>query len=432
MHQRTILKGMQIARDIPYRDPDAFLSLVGTDGNGKNAYLPVGDSLLSRHMLLLGSPGTGKSNMMRHLLRNLRVNLTEEDVLIAFDPTGEYSAQFCQAGDVVFADDTRASDGTGEAQWNLFAELGESDRLLEDASALCEMLFQERVRTAPDPYAASAARDLMLALIVYLCRQGDPSLRNNETLRELIDGFDAESMLAILDTLPELRALGATLLEPAGKRAQSVVSALQQAARELLQGRFNAAGALGMRNTVHRKGGKVVFVCYDPQRGRMTGPVFATLLDLCLQEVLSRTEHEGSVYLLLDDVCALPRLTHLEDALLFGRGKGLRLMMTLASVSRLTERYGELGAQTVLDSFGTTVAFRLHDRPGRAFVKNLYGRHRVVESFTSSVQVRGVIEQVMDQYVIEDEDLTALQTGESIVATLHYPPFAFRMKLYGG
>ena len=98
MHQRTILKGLQIARDIPYRDPDAFLSLVGADGNGKNAYLPIGDSLLSRHMLLLGSPGTGKSNMMRHLLRNLRVNLTEEDVLIAFDPTGEYSAQFCQAG----------------------------------------------------------------------------------------------------------------------------------------------------------------------------------------------------------------------------------------------------------------------------------------------------------------------------------------------
>ena len=32
MHQRTIQKGLQIAKDIPYRDPDAFLSLVGVDG----------------------------------------------------------------------------------------------------------------------------------------------------------------------------------------------------------------------------------------------------------------------------------------------------------------------------------------------------------------------------------------------------------------
>ena len=432
MHQRTILKGMQIARDIPYRDPDAFLSLIGADGNGKNAFLPVGDSLLSRHLLLLGSSGTGKSNMLRHLLRNLRVNLTDSDVLVTFDPTGEYSALFSQTGDVVFADDPRASDGSGEARWNLFEELLDEDRILEDASALCDMLFQESIRTAPDPYYAMAARDLTLALIVYLCRQKDPSLRNNETLRGLIDGFDAESMLTILESLPELRAMGAYLIEPAGRRTLGVIAALQQAARELLQGRFNTVGTLGMRKTLRRKGGKAVFVCYDAQRGRMTGPVFATLVDLCLQEVLSRTENEGNVYLLLDDVCALPKLTHLEDALLFGRAKGLRLMMTLDAVSRLSDRYGELGAQTILDSFGTTVAFRLHERAGRVFIKNLYGRHRVVETYTSSVQVRGVIEQVMDQYIIEDEDLTALQTGESIISTMHYPPFLFRMKLYGG
>lgn len=432
MHQRTILKGLQIAKDIPYRDPDAFLSLVGADGNGKNAYMPVGDSMLSRHVLLLGSPGTGKSNMMCHTLRNLRVNLSSEDMLVVFDPTGEYSTNFSQSGDIVFADDQRASDGSGEAQWNLFGELMDDSRMLEDASALCDMLFDERIRVAPDPYYAIAARDLTLALIVYLCRQSDPSLRNNETLRGLIDGFDTESMLTILESLPELRAMGAYLIEPASKQTLGVIAALQQAARELLQGRFNASGNLSIRKTLRRKGGKVIFVCYDAQRGRMTGPVFATLLDQCMQEVLSRTENEGNVYLLLDDVCALPRLTHLEDALLFGRNKGLRLMMALSGVNRLSDRYGELGAQTILDAFGTTVAFRLHDRAGRSFVKNLYGRHRVVESFTSSVQVRGVIEQVMDQYIIEDEDLTALQTGESIVATMHYPPFYFRMKAYGG
>ena len=167
-------------------------------------------------------------------------------------------------------------------------------------------------------------------------------------------------MLTILESLPELRALSAYLAEPAGRQALGAIAALQQAARELLQGRFNATGSLGIRPTLRQKGGKVVFVCYDPQRGRTTGPVFATLLDLCLQEVLSRPEQEGNVYLLLDDVCALPRLTHLEDALLFGRSRGLRVLMTLASVSRLSERYGELGAQTILDSFGTTVAFRLH------------------------------------------------------------------------
>ncbi len=432
MHQRTILKGLQIAKDIPFRDPDAFLSLVGTDGNGKSSFMPIGDTLLSRHILLLGGPGTGKSNMMRHLIRNLRANLTSADIMLVLDPTGEHTNQFCQTGDIVFADDQRASDGTGEAQWNLFAELTDENRLIEDASALCDTLFEERIKTAPDTYSAMAARDLTLALIVYLMRQNDPSLRNNETLRGLIDGFDAESMQTILESLPELRAMGAYLAEPTGRQALSVVAALQQAARAMFQGRFNAAGSMGIRLTLRKRGGKVVFLCYDAQRGRDTGAVFSAILDLALTEAMARQENEGNIYLMLDDVCALPRLAHLEDALLYGRAKGLRFSAALSGVSRLRERYGELCAQTILDAFGTVVAFRLHDRAARGYVKSLYGRHRVVETFSSSVQVRGVIEQVMDQYIIEDEDVTALQTGESIVATMHYPPFYFRMKPYGG
>ena len=60
----TVLKGLQIARDIPYREPDALFALGGADGMGKSVYLPVGASLIDRHMLILGSPATGKTNML--------------------------------------------------------------------------------------------------------------------------------------------------------------------------------------------------------------------------------------------------------------------------------------------------------------------------------------------------------------------------------
>ena len=81
MPQPNVLKGLQIAKDIPYRDPEAVFALVGTDGMGKGAYLPVGDSMLDRHMLLLGSAATGKTNMLLHLSRNLRANLSQDDVI---------------------------------------------------------------------------------------------------------------------------------------------------------------------------------------------------------------------------------------------------------------------------------------------------------------------------------------------------------------
>ena len=85
---QTVLKGLQIARDIPYREPDALFALGGVDGMGKSVYLPVGESLLNRHMLLVGSAATGKTNMLLHMARGLRTNMTENDVMVIFDPTG--------------------------------------------------------------------------------------------------------------------------------------------------------------------------------------------------------------------------------------------------------------------------------------------------------------------------------------------------------
>lgn len=430
MHQRNVLKGLQISRTIPYRDPDALFALVGVDGNGKNAYVPVGENILSRHMLLLGSPGTGKSNMVSHLLRNIRANLTDSDVMVVLDPTGEYHSTFYQPGDIVFADDSRAGDENGDAHWNLFAELGEDERITEDASSLCNLLFDDRIRGAADSFYPNAARDLMMALIVYLRRKGGDELQNNSALRDVIDGFDIDSMRQILEEESDLRALASYLGKPDSPKTLGIVAALQQAARELLQGRFRQEGTLGMRPLVRAKGGKTIFICYDPTHGTMLRPVYAALVDLCLQETLSRIENEGNVYLLLDGIAAFPRLPHLEDALLLGRNKGLKIILSAVGVSQLHSCYGETVAQSLLCSFGTNVAFRLHDRRSREYIKGLYGRHRVVEIFASSVQVRGTIEQVMDQFIIEDEDLTALQTCECIISTMHYPPFWFRLKSY--
>ena len=131
----TVLKGLQIARDIPYREPDSLFALGGADGMGKNVYLPVGASLIDRHMLILGSPATGKTNMLLHLARGLRANQSENDVLIILDPTGEYYNALYQKGDVVFADDKRAVGPDGPECWNLFEEFTDDSRLIEDASA---------------------------------------------------------------------------------------------------------------------------------------------------------------------------------------------------------------------------------------------------------------------------------------------------------
>lgn len=423
MPQANVLKGLSIARDIPYREPDALFALAGSDGLGKSAYLPIGAGLLDRHMLLLGGAGTGKTNMLLHLARNLRANLTPEDTLFIFDSTGEFYNALYQKGDAVLADDKRGTDDA----WNLFQDLPNDNRLIEDASSLCDALFHTRIANAARPFFPTAARDLLLALIVYLKRRGEAALMNNKALRELIDGFDEDSMTEIVASIPECRAFASYLAQSGEGSAHAVAAELQSAARELFGGRFGDEGSLGIRSLV-REGGKIVFVCYDSAHGTLTAPVFAALVDMCMAEVLSRVERGGNVYLLMDGIGALPVMPHLENALLLGRSRGLRLIMAATGVEAF-DRYG-VAARSMLTAIGATVAFRLAGRASRDYVKGLYGRHRAVESYRSNVQ-HGMVEQVVDAYVISDEDLTSLQTGESILSTMHYPPFLFRLRPYG-
>ena len=429
MAQSTILKGLQISKQIPFRDPDALFALAGTDGAGKNAYLPVGIGMLNQHMLLLGEGGVGKTNMLLHLARNLRANLTPEDCLVLFDPAGMVHQALYQMGDTVLASDERAGTGQETVRWNLFQELSEA-RLLEDASALCDNLFQRRIAEAGEPFYGTAARDLTMALIVYLKRRGDPELCDHRALRELIDSFDAESMREILASEPELRAYARYLDDGDPLRLQGVVAALQQAARELFSGCFGDKGTFSVRSLVRQRGGQVVFICYDPARGEQAASVCGALCELALQEKLSGGSSKGRLFLLLDDFCLLPRLKRLETALALGRNQNVSLCLAASGVEAVENRYGEQ-TPSLLSAIGVTVAFRLRDRKSRDYVKGLYGWRRAVETWQSTVPMRGMLEQAVDEHVISDEDLTALQTGESLIAMQHYPPFSFRLKPYG-
>ena len=81
--------------------------------------------------------------------------------------------------------------------------------------------------------------------------------------------------------------------------------------------------------------------------------------------------------------------------------------MAETGVGAIKARY-QAAAGPMLGQIGATVAFRLWDRESRAYVKSLYGRHRAVESYRSSVQ-RGMVEQVMDEHVISDESFQKLK-----------------------
>ena len=107
---------------------------------GPSGTLRFDDTYLSKHILFIGSIGTGKTNAMMHMLRDLRNRTGQDDVFVVFDTKGDFLEEFYRPGDTVIS--TRPETQPGGVIWNLFADLLEedpaerSDQIFEIASTI--------------------------------------------------------------------------------------------------------------------------------------------------------------------------------------------------------------------------------------------------------------------------------------------------------
>lgn len=393
--------------------------------------IPVGEQMLSRHLLLLGGIGTGKSNAFHFLIRNVRSSLTDRDVAIIFDTKGDFYREFYQPGDVVISNDSRASGGSGPDYWNLFGEISIDDRIEENILEIAKSFFSEKLAHTTQPFFPNAAKDLFGALLLHMVRSDQfKEVRNNQALRAAFDTFSVSAMKKILQSHQDLKAMTSYIEDEKSGQTLGVVAELQQMVREIFVGNFRKKGSLSMRQLVRQKGGRVIFVEYDLGIGAMLTPVYRLLIDLAVKEALCRTSNEGSVYFFIDEFRLLPHLEHIDDGVNFGRSLGAKFFVGIQNIDQIAAAYGQDMAHSILSGFGTTLAFRVNDAGSREYIKGLFGRNIKLQTYLSAVQNRGVSEQIREGFVVEDEDITNLPVGQAIIGAPGCQPFRFQFKKY--
>ena len=435
MKKRTLFEGNQIADAITYRDDSARFALPGTSRAGQRIMWPIGDEMLSRHMLLMGGIGTGKSNTFYQIIKQLRASMNANDVMVIFDTKGDYHQQFYRPGDIVISNDNRACGPSGKDYWNIFNEVMIDERLEENVLEICKTLFSEKLEKTTQPFFPNAAKDLLYALIIYLCREKRfQSKCNNRSLKDYLDSFDPQLMYDILKNggHSDLQAMRFYIQDPSSPQTQGVVSELQQAVREVFMGNFAQKGTLSMRDIIRRKGGQVVFVEYDLGIGAMLTPIYRLLFDLAIKQALCRTSNEGNVFFLIDEFRLMPLLQHIDDGVNFGRSLGAKFILGVQNVEQVEHAYGRELARGILSGFATTVCFRMNDGGSRNYFRDLLGKNVSQFTFMSSVQNRGVVEQIREANVAEDWDITGLGLGEAIVNYAEHMPFRMKFDRFKG
>lgn len=431
-YSQEVFSGNRLFDTCQYHENDPYFFLMGHNAQGEPMRIPVGEQMLSRHLLLLGGIGTGKSNAFNFLIRSVRSSLTDRDVVIIFDTKGDFYREFYQPGDVVISNDDRATGGSGPDYWNLFGEVTIDDRVEENILEIAKNFFSEKLEHTTQPFFPNAAKDLFSALLLHMVRSEQfAASRNNQSLRALFDTFSVPAMKRILQSHQDLKAMTSYIEDEKSGQTLGVVAELQQMVREIFVGKFRKKGTLSMRQLVRRKGGRVIFVEYDLGIGAMLTPVYRLLIDLAVKEALCRTSNEGSVYFFIDEFRLLPHLEHIDDGVNFGRSLGAKFFVGIQNIDQIAAAYGQNLAHSILSGFGTTLAFRVNDAGSREYIKNLFGRNIKLQTYLSAIQNRGVSEQIREGYVVEDEDITNLPVGQAIIGAPGCQPFRFQFKRYG-
>ncbi len=429
----------------------------------QNAPLPLTDDILSKHMMLIGGTGCGKTNTFYHIVSELKQKMTDRDVMIIFDTKGDFYRKFFNpAKDCVIGNSREYRDRS--VSWNLFREIAVNgyqednfDELYLYSREIAKAFFDGK-KSGMQPFFVNAATEVLSAVLYqFLCDQyaqpPEEKKRNltNKKLKDVFDTWTTSDICAFIADNPLLRSTVALIGTPMtdddgnfvvddngnqiyenGEDAQnSVYTELLVAIRDILTGVFAREGAFSIQKFVRNKGAHTLFIEYDLTMGSVLTPAYRLLIDLALKEALGResnpTTPHGNVYLVIDELKLLPSLQHLQDAVNFGRSLGVKVMVGLQSITQLQTAYGD-EAMNIVAGFSTVMSFRANDYETRAFTTNRYGKNILIEQLRYPDGKDRP--EKRDGSCVEDWDVIGLQVGEAIIGLPDAQPFRYRFKEY--
>lgn len=402
---------------------------------GNGAQFPITQDQLTTHLLLLGSTGTGKTNTILHLIRQLKRAMRHDDVMLVFDSKLDFS-EFHEEEDYVISN--CAGDESPLVDWNIFMDIiadgWEKDAIALNADEISAVIFSDHIAKSNQPFFPSAARDIFSAILKAMAFLGisDTDYRikylNNLTLNRYLTRLDAPKLIEFISGFPELQGVLKYIGSGESDQALGVFAELQSITSSLFVKCFGKDGRFSVRKAERKRGGRALFIEYDPACGLVFQPVYRILVDLFLKEALSPKRKAGHVYVICDELKMLPCLNHFEDALNFGRSLGLSVIAGIQSMEQLYELYGEYGGRNIASGFQNVFCFRTNNAASRAYVKGLYGTN--VCSYQYIDPANQPKESTREGNVVEDWDLTSLKKGEAIIGLEGQKPFKFYIDRY--
>lgn len=405
--------------------------------------LKLSNDLLSKHLLLLGGTGCGKTNTMYYIIEQIKSTMSKNDVMIIFDTKGDFYNRFYNEGDVVLSNSKQHSDVT--KHWNIYREAAadgwENEELILNSQEIAYSLFADAMEKTTNAFFPQAARDLFASILIEELRWGSPVYYNqpqkaddyrkknlnNYKLKKFLDSLSVEKLKKFIIS-DDLKSVFTYLGNGDNDQGLGVLAELQNIIRQIFIGAFAKKGAFSVRDFVRAKGAHTLFVEYDLSIGSTLAPIYRLIFDLALKEAMGRTKTNGNVYFVFDEFKLLPNLKHIDDGVNFGRSLGVKVIAGLQSIRQLQEAYGEDRANNIISGFSSIFTYRMNDATSQKYITDLYGENYTIDEYMTFDNK--IVEKERSGHCVENWDLNNLKTGDAIIGLCGERPFLFHFDQY--
>lgn len=405
---------------------------------GEEVQVGLSDFQLEKGIALIGAPGTGKSTAMSSILRQLRMGMTDQDILFIFDPKGDFRKDLSKEGDIFLG--CGSGGRAPNVRWSLFKEAIAGCRTQGEVDVRVRTIAQRLIphENIQTPIFTDGPRQACAALIdTFLhCPQLLPAGQlTNEAFLHFVAQMDFQT---VIYASKRYKGLMRDLLGETGR-----VNVTQQSHRMevlvntnlVLEGFNRAVEAKAPLFSVvqaeKERGGQVVFLQLDMASSGLQSECCGLLVDLLIGAALDNSKRQGMVYLGLDELPQLgkPTIDAVQKAAAVGRDKGICLITAFQSLSQLEEICGQEASAALMNNLQTSFHFRTSDGSTKRRVQALCGRIRTREDHFTPVGLQ--VGTVTETDSIRDDELLGLGTGQAVFVTPEKTACLLHLKNYG-
>jgi len=386
--------------------------------NIKIANIPYPLALETKHTLITGTTGTGKTVLLSDMINQIRKSKTGKAII--YDKMGVYTKRFYDPskGDILL----NPLDPRFPKDYNILNEIDK-----EYSADLIAKAFIPANKYG-DPFWDMSAREVLAQCLIFLKKkkEEDSKQYQNITLKDIFFSEDIKRanklFKEIVDSSLSLQKILSDSAEKTSASILAVVSTYLKSMRYfpdvVNQQEENKSKPFSIANWIkdENKTGFIIIPSIGNQHEALT-PIISTFIEIAVNNLLSLNQSQSRrIWFILDELPSLNYIPSLLDGLSQSRQFGGSFILTLQSLSQLNKIYHQDDTNSITDICNTKIIFRANNKQTAKYASDSLGGIKLSESKEGfsygSHEMRDGVNfhrQEKDQNIIDPLDIMALK-----------------------